>query len=129
MEKNRNYFSFFLLGQFITFLFIILLQLLSRNLFIILLIAMHLGIVLIILSKKGFLKQGLEVKPFYMRLYLLLTPFLPMVVYKLLSYVISYEVNKDFVFIYTMIVAVTTFSLSIINSIKLNLFIKQKKER
>jgi len=128
MEKNKKYFSLFIVGQLITFLFIILLQLLSRNLFVVLLILMHLGIVFIIISKKRFLKQNLQVNLFYKRLYVLLTPFLPMVFYKLLSYVIHYEVNQNFVFIYTMIVAAITFSLSILNTVKFYAFIKQRNE-
>jgi hypothetical protein len=127
MENKKNIYALFVVGQLITFLFIILLQLLSRDLFLILLVSMHIGIVLIIISKKSFLKLKLNIKIYYKRLYLLLTPFLPMVFYKLLSYIFSYEVNKSFVFLYTMIVAAVTFSIAILNSIHLYRFIHTKK--
>ena len=128
MEKNRKYYTLFVIGQIITFLFIILLQIMNRNLFLILLVLMHVGIVFIILSKKGFIKSGYNIKSFYKRLYLLLTPFLPMVFYKLLSYLFSYSVNESFVLIYTLLIAAITIILSTINTISFYRYLTKTKK-
>jgi hypothetical protein len=85
--KNKKKFALFILAQVVTFGFITLLQFQSpkENLvaFILVLLAMHGGIAVFIVSKRLFKKAGIELKKFYGREYYFLLWYLPALFAKL----------------------------------------------
>ncbi len=86
-------FILFLLGILCSFGFLCLLQFVTFPLFILVLLCMHGGIVLFIVSKKKFKKAGISPSLYYKREYLMLSLFLPILLYKLLGRLGLYEVN------------------------------------
>ncbi|MDI6452573.1 hypothetical protein [Peloplasma aerotolerans] len=126
--KNQNKILFmFIIGQVIVYTFIIMLQLMPKSLFWILLVLMHLGIIIMIISKKKFIAQGYQVKIYYHRVYLLLILFLPVMFYKLLSGLLTYSVNDTIVTYYTIVIASITILLSFLNILKFSAFLSIHK--
>ena len=82
MNKNILLFIF---GVVLTFTFITLLQFTNPPLFFIFLVLMHVGIFCFIISRRGFRKQGIEVAKFYKIQYILLAPYLLIMLYKILT--------------------------------------------
>lgn len=90
------------------------------------LIFMHMGIALFVISKKRFLKEGISVKSFYRFEYGLLAAYLPILAYTLLSYLFHYEVNEPLKVIIALILTMLCIILSIVNALKLYKYLQQK---
>ncbi len=94
MEKEyKRAYILFLLAILFTFGFICLLQFVSFPLFFLVLLLMHGGVVLFIVSKKLFKKAGASTSPYYKREYILLALYLPILLYKILGNFGLYTVN------------------------------------
>ena len=94
MQKEiRTAYILFLLAILFTFGFICLLQFVSFPLFFLVLLLMHGGVVLFIVSKKLFKKAGAATFPYYKREYILLALYLPILLYKILGNFGLYTVN------------------------------------
>ena len=93
--KSKQAFGIFLLAQIITYIFITFLQQVQGVTFFLFLVFMHGGILLFIISKKMFQQLGVEAKPFYQRSYLLLSFYLPLMLYQLASYIFAYRVDNE----------------------------------
>jgi hypothetical protein len=118
MEKNSQMpFRLFLLAEGLTFVFVTLLQVVEFPLFLVVLLLMHTGIVLFIVSKKRFAKIGMVVKKYYLVEYLLLGLYLPILFYKILSYIFLYQVNEAWKLGLTLVISCVGILFSIINSI------------
>lgn len=103
MANHKHLFIVFIIGYVLTFIFITLLQVAKDQLFIPLLIFMHMGILLLIFSKKMFIKQNLFIKPYYHKIYLLLALYLPILGYKLTTKILKIDYQKEIVIIITYI--------------------------
>lgn len=77
--------ALFILAALFTFGFITLLQFAPMPWFFLVLVAMHIGIALFIISKRSFKKFDLEVSQFYKTQYLLLLPYLLVMLYTFTS--------------------------------------------
>lgn len=125
MKKN-NVYLLFLLAVIITFSCICLLQFIEFPVFIVVLVSMHVGIALFIISKKIFTKKlGLNVKKFYIREYLLLALYIPVLIYKLLSKTGWYQVNVPVKTVVSLVITAFSVIISVINGVKLYKFIKE----
>lgn len=94
MQKEiKRAYLLFLLAVLCTFGFICLLQFVSFPLFFLILLCMHGGVALFIVSKKLFKKAGAATSPYYKREYLLLALYLPILLYKILGNFGLYTVN------------------------------------
>ena len=80
-EKARNY-ATFVLANLIIFTFIVLLQMAVGWLFLIFLTAMHLGIVLFIVTKRRMLAVDGSLKPFFDQVFFYLALYIPLLLYK-----------------------------------------------
>lgn len=80
-----KHFYGFLLANAVTFGFLALLQFLPFPWFFLGLVCMHGGVALFFWSKRGFLRQGVPVKPVYTLEYALLALYLPILGWKLLG--------------------------------------------
>lgn len=117
IKTDKVNFLLFVSGQAITLTFITLLQMTPLWLFIPLLIAMHMGIALFIISKKRFLSDKRDVKPYYKRIYLLLVLYLPVLSYKLLGRLWPYEANQTWITTGTLIITGVCVIAFIINNL------------
>lgn len=117
-RQHRGIFLLFVLGEILAFGFITLLQFVDmrENLlgFILTLIAMHVGIVCFILSKRLY-KTELNIRKHYLVEYGLLALYLPILILKIVGVHIPQNTKQ------IIVVAITVFSVivSIINDIKL----------
>ncbi len=94
MQKEiKKAYILFLLAILCTFGFICLLQFVSFPLFFLVLLLMHGGVALFIVSKKLFKKAGASTVPYYKREYILLALYLPILLYKILGNFGLYTVN------------------------------------
>lgn len=117
MMKN---FYLFIAAIVITFGLIAALQFAELPWFFLVLIAMHGGVALFIVSKKRFLKQGCDVKRFYSLEYKLLALYIPILATNLLS--AAFDIlHLDDTLKTVLILLITVFSLivSTINAVKL----------
>ena len=80
-----KYFYWFILSNLLTFGLIATLQFVDFPLFFLVLVALHMGVILFILSKRGFKKLGLDVKREYLVQDVLLALYLPILGAKLMS--------------------------------------------
>ncbi|GEM_PF-1511876 len=83
--RDRLSVMLFVFGQFTAFFFITLLQVSPIRLFVPLLILMHVGIALFIISRKRFLEDKRDVIFHFRIVYGLLALYLPLLVFKLLE--------------------------------------------
>jgi amino acid transporter len=128
MEKNRRLpVLLFILAQTLTFLFITLLQLVEFPLFLVFLLLMHTGIILFIVSKKHFTKLEISVKKFYQVEYVLLALYLPILFYKIFSYVFLYEVNEPLKLNLTLIITALNIVISGVNTARLTRFLRAQQ--
>ncbi len=116
-ETARN-FGLFVLGYLVTFTFIALLQPAEGWLFFLFLLAMHAGIVTLIVSKKKFMAHDPSVKPFYDRLYLLLALYIPLLLYKLVGFFFPGVHNGTIASVAMIVVIVVSVAGSIKNAMK-----------
>jgi hypothetical protein len=86
MTETACNFRLFVLGNLVTFLCIALLQWAEGTTFFLFLLAMHSGIIMLIVSKKRFMAHDPSVKQFYDRAYLYLGLYVPLLLYKLVGY-------------------------------------------
>jgi hypothetical protein len=117
-------FLLFLLAQVFTFTFITLLQFTDFPLFVVMLLLMHVGIALFIISKKRFIKSNRAIKQYYTNVYLLLSLYLPILIYKLLSYLFFYDINVALKTTFTIVITICASIYSIYNSILMHLYLK-----
>ena len=80
-----KYFYWFILSNLLTLGLIATLQFVDFPLFFLVLVAMHMGVILFILSKRGFKKLALDVKREYLVQDILLALYLPILGAKILS--------------------------------------------
>ena len=80
-----KYFYLFILSNLITFSLIATLQFVDFPFFFLVLVAMHMGVILFILSKRGFKRLELDVKREYLVQDVLLALYLPILGAKLMS--------------------------------------------
>ena len=80
-----KYFYWFILSNILTFGLIATLQFVDFPWFFLVLVAMHMGVILFILSKRGFKKLALDVKREYLIQDILLALYLPILGAKLMS--------------------------------------------
>ena len=80
-----KYFYWFILSNFVTFGLIATLQFVDFPWFFLVLVAMHMGVILFIASKRGFKKLELDVKREYLVQDVLLALYLPILAAKLMS--------------------------------------------
>ena len=120
---KTNY-CLFLAAIGVTFSFIAMLQFVEIPWFFLVLLGMHGGVVLFILSKKRFKAMGYEVARFYSLEYKLLALYLPVLALKVLSAldVLTFPETLKTV----LILVITLFSLvvSVINAVKMHRFLK-----
>ncbi len=119
MEKHINNFRLFVLAELLTVTFITLLQITNVRYFLVFLVLMHTGIALFVISKKRFLKSGLNVIKYYKNMYRYLALYLPILAYKLPSYLFEYTVNHQVIVGLTLTVTTIVVSLSILNTLAL----------
>jgi len=125
-KNNKTNYYLFITAEVMTFTFITTLQFTEYPVFLIMLIFMHMGIALFVISKKRFLKEGISVKSFYRFEYGLLAAYLPILAYTLLSYLFHYEVNEPLKVIIALILTMLCIILSIVNALKLYKYLQQK---
>ena len=111
---NKNI-LFFALGAFFTFSFITLIQLVNPPLFFVFLVLMHVGIFFFILSRRGFKKQGIDVSKFFKIQYILLVPYLLVMVYKILTSVGVPPMFEEVKMVATLILTAIAIVISVIN--------------
>lgn len=109
--------TFFLLGEVITFGFITLLQFLSGVWFILALVLMHSGIVMFIVARKRFEKQGVNVLRQFRLTYIVLAFYLPVLGYKLLARVFAYAVNETLTTIYVLVLTAIAVMIGVYNTL------------
>jgi hypothetical protein len=80
-----KFFYLFIISNVLTFGFIALLQFAPVPYFFLVLVAMHMGVVLFIFSKRGFKKLGVDVKREYLIQDVLLALYLPILAAKLMA--------------------------------------------
>ena len=121
MRKN---FYLFIAAIAMTFSFIAALQFVEVPWFFLVLLAMHGGVFLFILSKKRFKKQEYDVDRFYALEYKLLALYLPVLALKVLSSlnILRFDATLKTV----LILATTVFSMivSIVNAVKMHKYLK-----
>lgn len=117
----------FVLGEILAFGFLTALQFVSFKentvAFILVLVAMHVGIVCFILSKRLY-KTNLDLKRFYRVEYILLACFLPFLALTIIGVVIPRPLKLGLIF---ALVAVAVI-VSIINDVRLYKFLKSSQE-
>jgi len=125
-KTSKTNFILFIMSEVLTFTFIVMLQFTEYPVFLISLLFMHLGILFFIISKKRLQKAGVDVKAFYLFEYGLLSAYLPILAYTLLSYLFHYEIDRPVKLTITLILTFLCIILSIINTIKLQKHLRQK---
>lgn len=118
MTETKRNFSLFLLGNVVTFAFIALLQLAEGSLFFLFLLAMHGGIVTLIVSKKRFVAFDPSVKQFYDRVYFLLALYIPLLLYKLVGFFFPGAYHGTIASAAMIVVIVVSVAGSILNAMR-----------
>lgn len=121
MTKN---FCLFIAAVVLTFSFIALLQFVAVPWFFLVLLAMHGGVFLFIISKKRFKAQGYDIGRFYALEYRLLALYLPVLALKVLS---SLKILRfDATLKTALILAITALSVivSAVNAVKMYKYLK-----
>jgi hypothetical protein len=116
--KLKQAFGMFLSAQIITYTFITLLQKVEGITFLLFLVFMHGGILLFIFSKKMFHQLGVQAKPFYKSSYLLLSFYLPLMLYQLASYIFAYRVDIEAKWWITIGITIVAVGVSTIQNIQ-----------
>jgi amino acid transporter len=116
VREYQNPFVLFILAQGLAFSCIAFLQVASADAFIPLLLAMHVGIVLFILSKKRFLPIKPELKVHYRISYACLGLFLPILLYRLIASNLCSNMNEKIVYTGTIIAVTISVILGILNT-------------
>lgn len=119
----KNYYLF-IAAIVLTFGFIAALQFVEVPWFFLVLLAMHGGVFLFIISKKRFMAQGYEIARFYTLEYKLLALYLPVLALKVLSSlnILRFDASLKTV----LILAITAFSMiaSVVNAVKMHRYLK-----
>jgi dipeptide/tripeptide permease len=127
MGKNRrDAFRLFIASQVMTFGFITLAQFVEKWLFALALLLMHGGIVLFILSKRMFKKEAVPVTRHYQASYICLAGYLPVLIDKLLGFLLGYTPNASFIFVAIIVITAISIVIGVINSILLERKLRQK---
>lgn len=116
VHEDRKPFVLFVLAQCLAFSCIALLQVASPRLFIPLLLVMHVGILLFIISKKRFVKTRPDLKIHYRISYACLALFLPLLLYRLVAHGLFSNMNERFVFTGTMIAVTISVGVGLFNT-------------
>ncbi len=124
-RHDKISFLLLLLGQVVTLVFITWLQISPLWMFIPLLIAMHMGIALLIISKKRFKAQHHHIKPYYNRIYLMLALYLPIIAYKMLGRILPYEADQTWITWLTWGVTTTCVIGFILNTLALHRYVRR----
>jgi hypothetical protein len=117
MENHNKLFYYLIIGQVITFLSIAILQLTHNIGFLVMLLVMHGGIIILILVKKQLLKLNVNIKPYYKKMYLVLSLYLPLILYKIAARIFSFDYSKNIIYISTGLLFIVSF-IYLLRSIK-----------
>ena len=116
-DKTRNY-MLFVLANLVTFTFISLLQVADGWLFVVVLLAMHSGIALFVVSKKRFMVHDVSVKRFYDRAFIWLALYIPLLLYKIVGYLFPGTYHGTIARITMTCVIVASVTGSILNVVR-----------
>lgn len=111
--------TLFLFAQIDTFGFITLLQFLSGFWFVMALLAMHSGILMFIFARKRFEKLGIDSNKHFLVTYIVLSLYLPILIYKLLSRIIGFLENEALVFAYVVSLTAIAIIIGVFNTASL----------
>lgn len=120
VPNDLKAFVLFVLAQCLAFSCIALLQMTSTRMFIPLLLVMHVGIVLFIVSKKRLVKTRPELHVHYRISYVCLALFLPILFYRLVAETLLQTMHEGFVFILTMIAVAISVVTGILNTLRMS---------
>jgi len=95
MKQSNKFIIIFSLAYFFVLGMLFLLQISKIPWFFIWLVLMHGGIAALVISKKRY--KELEVKPYYRNAYITFGLFIPILIYKLIALIFSFEENKELI--------------------------------
>lgn len=121
MRKN---FYLFIAAIALTFGFIAVLQFVEVPWFFLVLLAMHGGVFLFIISKKRFKAQGYDVARFYALEYKLLALFLPILALKVLSSLNILRFDATLKTVLILVITVFSVIASTVNAVKMYKYLK-----
>ena len=123
-KKLKGPLGLFYFAQIVVFSMITLLQFVKQGWFFLVLLMMHGGIVLLIVSKKWFSQFGFTIKPYLKRIYQALALFLLIMFYQVGSLLFTYEVDESLKMIATFVILFFVLIVSVITCAKMMKSIK-----